>query len=82
MPYGFLPLGRRSRVSLFSTIGASYISSVYIGGTGYYASAFGVRGGGGIEWQLTDRWAVRAAVRYQTTVVNAVVTSAGFTMRF
>lgn len=53
--YGFLPLGRRSRVSLFSTIGAAYVSSVVLGGSIYSASAVGVRAGGGIEWHLTDR---------------------------
>jgi hypothetical protein len=80
--YGFLPLGRRSSVSLFATAGASYVNSVYINGVGYSASAFGVRGGGGVEWKLSDTWAVRAAVRYQTTVIDAVTLTAGFAVRF
>jgi opacity protein-like surface antigen len=79
--YGYLPLGRRSSVLLFATAGASYVDSVYINGRGYSASAFGVRGGGGIEWKMSDTWAVRAAVRYQTTVIDAVTVTAGFTLR-
>ncbi len=80
--FGFLPLGRHSRVSLFSTVGASYVSSVVLGSTIYSASAFGVRAGGGIEWHLSDKWAVRGALRYENTIVDSTVASLGFVVRF
>jgi hypothetical protein len=80
--YGYLPLGRHSKVALFSTVGASYIDSVYIGSYGFAASAVGVRAGGGIKWQFTDKWAMRATVRYESTITSAAVATLGFTVRF
>jgi hypothetical protein len=80
--YGYLPLGRHSRLSLFGTVGGAYVGSVLLNGSAYSASASGVRGGGGVEWRFSNRWALRGTVRYQSVLESSVVTSVGFTFRF
>jgi outer membrane protein with beta-barrel domain len=80
--YRYIPLDRNTRFSLFGTAGVIYISSVATGGSFYSASASGVRGGGGFEWRIGHRWAVRAAVRYQNAIANSVVSSVGFSFQF
>ena len=80
--YGYLQLGSHSSLSLFGTAGASYIAAAYMGGRGYSASAFGLRGGGGIECRLTESWTLRTAVRYQSTLTKAAVVSLGVTLHF
>jgi hypothetical protein len=80
--YGYIPFDRETRFSLFGTVGGTYIGSVATGGSFYSTSASGVRGGGGFEWRIGRRWAVRAAVRYQNEIANSVVSSVGFSFQF
>ena len=79
--YGYIPLDHRSRFLLFGTVGGTYIGSVSLGNNFYSASSSGVQGGGGFEWRISRSWSVRAAVRYQTAIVDGVTSSVGFSVR-
>jgi len=64
--YGFLPLGRGSRVSLFGTAG---LTSVGLAASDGYdtvsAHGAGVRAGAGLDWRFSRDMHFRAAARYQ-----------------
>ena len=80
--YGYIPFDERTRFSMFGTVGGTYISTVATGGSFYSASSSGVRAGGGFEWRIGPRWAIRAAARYQSLIANSVVGSVGFSVQF
>ncbi len=59
---GYAPLGKRSRIALFSNVGAGIV----ISDAGFGSStAFGLHLGGGVLWQPTDQLGLRASVLYQ-----------------
>jgi opacity protein-like surface antigen len=89
---GYLPLGRRSPVSLFSTIGVGYTYGTaevdtYFGSA--WASAWGpeFRVGAGIEYRVTDNIGIRTMVRYQYSDFGGIgdsraIVTTGVTYRF
>lgn len=66
--YGFLPLGRRSNVSLFATAG---VASIGLAERDYYgdqvsASGAGLRAGAGLDWSVSRHSHLRLTGRYQS----------------
>ena len=89
--YGYLPLFH-SPVSLFGTIGGSYLdgsAKVTIGTveTNASKSEIGYRVGGGIEWRPSNIFGIRGSVRYQSAdfdglASNAIITGIDFNFYF